>query len=513
MITIKESVLRLQEKNEKVYLKYYFTNGMFEDMINNLPNDLLLRYDENLYRIKTISDLSDYVYNAVKYVTNIGDFEFPLEFHFSLINKWVAEKEKVFSMEYNKEIREHLNYRPYFLEFSGYCTNREYLNQLLKLITSDDKNYYSAYFYTEKIKETKGLSYPEWINDEKIIAILSGEVLVSASPIEKVKGQLFIVDDHTEASPEYKDILDDSIYRCEGETLKKHQQSYINDTLDNTILNGKPKILNVYNVGQGNCAAIEMEAGGNIFADIGLTNDVIELSSKNIEKSKQKISDVSPEVVILSHWDLDHILGVTNAADCIYDSTWVVPDLWGLMKYTSKKRNGQINYTYISDSAKRLLKYLDWRNKKRLLVVDDTFANSLIYSNPTENVSIWSGTRKCKSGLNERKQKYCITPTNNFGLIIHLKRNYSALLPGDCDYGVLPNDLVVKEINYLIVPHHCSKMSKPNIKCSEDKAVAVLSYGLHNKHNHPDMLHMKQLFDEGFEIVPTISRAVIKLDL
>ena len=56
-------------------------------------------------------------------------------------------------------------------------------------------------------------------------------------------------------------------------------------------------------------------------------------------------------------------------------------------------------------------------------------------------------------------------------------------------------------------------MSKPNIKCLQNKAVAVLSYGLHNKHNHPDMLHMKQLFDEGFEIVPTISHVVIKLDL
>lgn len=37
MTTIRESVLRLQGKNEKVYLKNYFTTAMFEDMINNLP--------------------------------------------------------------------------------------------------------------------------------------------------------------------------------------------------------------------------------------------------------------------------------------------------------------------------------------------------------------------------------------------------------------------------------------------------------------------------------------------
>lgn len=56
-------------------------------------------------------------------------------------------------------------------------------------------------------------------------------------------------------------------------------------------------------------------------------------------------------------------------------------------------------------------------------------------------------------------------------------------------------------------------MSEPNIKPASDIKIAVLSYGVHNNHHHPDMLHMQQLYEKGYEILPTIGLDIIEYDL
>ena len=61
MITIKESI----EKNpkEKIYLKYYFTDEIYEEIVDNLPNDLLFRID-GVPDSEQLFEMIDYVYSA-----------------------------------------------------------------------------------------------------------------------------------------------------------------------------------------------------------------------------------------------------------------------------------------------------------------------------------------------------------------------------------------------------------------------------------------------------------------
>lgn len=506
-MNIKDSIKNAER--EKIYLKYYFSEEMYEEIISNLPNDLLFNIEGFPDNNQLIS-LMRYVYSAwERNNQNRDGIEFPFAFHFSVVNKWVIEKDKVFEQEYNGENVEHLSYRPFFLEFEGYC-NKINFYQLFEFMEMSEKAYLSGFFISDENREAEGYLREGWINGYEIVSILQGNIMSSASPIEFSGGKLVIVKDTTVVDPEYESVLNDSVYRCNQLPYNIGNYHLIESELNKTVMVGKPKIMDVYNVGQACCSSIVLENDGIIFADIGLTKDKIELDIEEVENAKRKIRDITPQIVILSHWDLDHILGVTNASDDIYSATWIVPDLWGLQ---TVRKNGTIDGKIISDSAKRLLKYLDWKNKDKLIIIGDDLIKKCIYKNPTETISIWTGKRVAKFGENANNKKFYITKSNNFGLIIYIKNNYSALLPGDCEYSVIPDELLDKEINYLMVPHHCSKMSTPKIKASCGVNKAVLSYGIRNKHGHPDGLHMQQIYDEGYQIIPTVGKEKIRLNL
>lgn len=503
-ITISEYLKKFPK--EKIYLKYYFTDDTYEEIVNNLPNDLLFNINGVPSETELI-DLMDYVYYAwQKNGENIGRVEFPCAFHFSIINKWVVEKDKIFCEEFNKENRKHIEYRPFFLEFSGYC-NHKLIPKLLKMISDPERNYLTGYFIARENDFENVLGE---VGDYEVIAEMEGILTASASPIDNIRGKLVIVDDKTSVDPEFADVLNDNIYKCAQKPYTSHNVNQINKRLIGTAIEDNPRYIKVYNVGQAYCAEIRMESGKVIFSDIGLTKNKIELDTKEIKKAKNKIWVINPQMVILSHWDLDHILGVTNASDSIYDAMWIVPDLWGLQ---SLKGSGKIDNNLISDSAKRLLKYLDWKNSDNLIILGDDLSKRLIYENATKTMSIWSGERRSASGVNDNKERYNITKANNFGLMIFLKNKLSALLAGDCEYSVMADDLLKKEVNYFVVLHHCSKMSKPLITAAKNEKKAILSYGLQNKFHHPNELHMRQLSDMGYEIISTVGKVHIHLNL
>lgn len=503
-ITISESIKN--DPKEKIYLKYYFTDDTYEEIVHNLPNDLL--FDINgVPSVTQLTDLMNYVYDAwQRNDENIENEEFPFAFHFSIINKWVVEKDKIFREEFNRENENHMKYRPFFLEFSGYCSQNK-IPALLKVISDPERNYLTGYFVTE---ENRFENVLDEVRDNEVIAEVEGTLIASASPIDNIRGKLVIVEDKTNVASEFADVLNDNIYKCEQKPYTSININQIKKRLIGAAIEDRPKYIKVYNVGQAYCAEIRMESGKVIFSDIGLTKNKIELDTKEIKQAKNKIWSINPQMVILSHWDLDHILGVTNASDSIYDAMWIVPDLWGLQTI---KRNGNIDNSLISDSAKRLLKYLDWKNNDNLIILGDDLSKRLIYENPTKTMSIWSGERCSTFGVNDNKEKYNITKANNFGLMIFLENRLSALLAGDCDYSVMADDLLKEEVNYFVVLHHCSKMSKPLITAAKNRKIAILSYGIQNKFHHPNELHMRQISDMGYEIIPTVGKVYIRLDL
>lgn len=506
MLTIKESIER--NPKEKIYLKYYFTEDVYEELIENLPNDLLFDYN-GVPNTAELLTLMDYVYAAWKRNGVVEEnVDFPFAFHFSIVNKWVVENDKIFGEPFNANNDTHIRYRPFFLEFEGYCDKKSF-GTLLHCIDDENFSFLSGYFIPDNSQEEIYLEQGV-INGERIISVLKGKVIVSASPIEYSNGRLVIVKDDACVPEEFKRVLNDSIYEYENKPYTSTNYCEIKKILDTSIINSKPRWIDVYNVGQAYCAAICMDSNEFIFSDIGLTKDKIELEAEEVYKAKDQIRKIKPKMVVLSHWDLDHILGVTNASDSIYDAMWIVPDLW---KLRIKNKKGEIDNSLISDSAKRLLKYLDWKNRDQLIIIDDDLSQTCIYENYTGTMSIWSGKRCAITGINENNKRYNITKANNFGLIIFLKNRYAALLPGDCEYSVLNSDLLDQKINFLVVPHHCSKMSKPKIKVARGKKKAVLSYGLHNIYHHPDTLHIDQLKEMGYHIFPTIGKTKIRLNM
>ena len=482
-------------KPEKIYVKPYISEEIYDELEKSLPNDILYRFPGIPDR-ETLLGMVDLVCDAWKKHGTEWTIEaqFPFAFNFSIISEWVVKKDLVFTEDYNPDRKANIEYRPFFLEFKGYCKSRYDFEKMIDLVYEGGDAFFSAFF----IPGDEQKDYLGYEIGEEVLAVLTGNVLFSASPIKSVGGRLVITKKNPELPPNYVKLINDDIYRCQTGVYTNARQSDLRGVLDNVFDGEIPESVTVYNVGQGYCASIIMKSGNTVFSDIGLSKNKRELGLGTVCKAKREIRRIKPSAVVLSHWDLDHILGVTNAAGDIYDAVWVVPDVFisGI--------NGNKYPDYMSTSAKRLLKYLDWRNGDKLIRVSDRFKRELVYQNSQETISIWAGERCPINGINRKNERYTITAANNFGLMLFLENKVSALLPGDCDYIVLPKPLLRKEINYLVAPHHCSKMSQPNITpATRGKKKAILTYGLYNTFGHPNQVHMDELAQMGYEILPT----------
>lgn len=492
-------------KREKIYVKSYLSEEIYDELEKNLPNDLLYWFD-GIPDYNGLIEMVNYVCRAWGERESEWPAEalFPFAFHFSIFNKWVAEKDRVLEEEYDPSRMDNLEYRPFFIEFKGYCTNQQEFKKMAGLIYEEGNVYFSAYFVPDGVQD-------DFINEigAKGTAILTGNILTSASPIEYISGRLVIVEKNPELPHDYEKLVKEDIYQCQSDAYTLAKKNELQIVLDKVFDGEIPQAVKVYNVGQGYCASIIMQSDRTVFSDIGLSKDPQELSLQEVRSAKSEIRKTTPPLaVVLSHWDLDHILGVTNAADNIYDAVWIVPDIYTL------KKNARAYPKYVSTSAKRLLKYLDWRNSAKLIRISDEFRRQMVYQNSQEAFSIWTGERRPIHGKNQGNERYTITEANNFGLILFLSNQYTALLPGDCAYKVLPDSLKSKEINHLVAPHHCSKMSSPNIKpATKGEKKAILTFGLYNTFGHPNPLHKGELMRLGYEILPTppVAKRILNL--
>ncbi|RMC93132.1 MBL fold metallo-hydrolase [Clostridium autoethanogenum] len=479
-----------------IFAKLYINNNWFEELSLHLPNELFRFFHPDM-------DIEEFLYitKFVEYSSPSIPF-FPFELNFSLINEGVVELDSIFSKPDEKN--KNNTYKPYFYEFSGYCKS---WNDLRKLFSYYIKNDYGCF--------TCFLDFSEEDNYDRndIIAVIDGNVLFSASPIEEKSGKLVVVENSSSIDPKFIPVLDDSIYKCSTSPIDESGKIIFNGAIDNLKLSFKPKNAIIYNVGQGNNVSIELNGGKHIFFDIGLTKSRVERNQSEIKAAIKEFSKIKPEIVILSHWDIDHILGVSYANHNIYNAVWIVPNLWALMKYTYKNSRRVLKLKYISDSAKRLLKYLDFKNDKKLFIIDENWTNNCIYSSKDNKMCIWIGKRKSAKGINGAKEPYIINEANNFGLIITLENHKNILLSGDCEYSIMPSDIWKKGYQYLLASHHCSKMSQiPLVKSSSNKK-AILSYGVTNIYGHPNKQHIRELADIGYQINTTLGHRHIRCDL
>lgn len=167
-----------------------------------------------------------------------------------------------------------------------------------------------------------------FVQDEFNERMMKGTLLFSASPLKRKGRQLVFGEEvSTNIEQRFSQLLSQEqknwIAKNANDVMKQFEQalnlSQYNDFELNVV---------VYSVGQGNWIQVKgIDKGREIFSfcfDIGFTiTETSKLHEDAIQQAAQEAK--KSNLIMLSHWDLDHILGVSKLDKVDYEKTWIVP--------------------------------------------------------------------------------------------------------------------------------------------------------------------------------------------
>lgn len=239
-------------------------------------------------------------------------------------------------------------------------------------------------------------------------------------------------------------------------SMKIFKESNIND-IKNLIMKKIPKYIDsvlVYNVGQGNCNAITNHyCFPIIFYDFGggAYQNTKTYPGNDLNPKKLRLNLSKEPLVILSHWDWDHMVSITkDEHKDIKKSYWIVP-----------KQNIGISHLKVA---------LELYNNDKLLV--------------------WPDNENELKTMDLKIQKLNGTNKNNSGLVLttYLYKDIAnaVLLPADANYELIKR----QNTNYigLVATHHGASshnclLNMPNPSRNTNKI--AFSFGKNNTYNHP----------------------------
>ncbi len=314
-------------------------------------------------------------------------------------------------------------------------------------------------------EEEWNIQLSELENDETIFAIVEGDIYFSASPVLLKRGKAIVIsnDKDKKIDLKYNELLKLWENKVYPKTLKNpiEIKKYLKSKYTGIYPNGID--VRIYNVGQANCCYCDFEKRKALF-DIGITyiSSQIETVSSIKNAITSEISTLKVDDVILSHWDLDHILGVTYNSSCMNKKTWIAPDPNVLYKANSSN---------IGISQLRLLNYLHVVGRSKIMLVDTSAKEKELFT--SDVLSIYLGSPK-KRNLNA---------LNNGGLIAKINNKENLLIPGDCENDFMPSAVTSATYDHVIVSHHGSIMSPPKFKGKKpnNKNKAYISIGMKTK--------------------------------
>lgn len=245
--------------------------------------------------------------------------------------------------------------------------------------------------------------------------------------------------------------------------------------------------IRIHNVGQGNFVlGIASHSGSSesevqaVF-DLGFTKDE---AHSPYQTASSAISTLGNQgVAILSHWDLDHILGgiyAANGSKSIWGRTWIVP------------RIGKNN----SQSAKNFALYLLTVNPNNVWFVENA-PKIPSWGMKIGNIELSQGDARPKQGC---------TLENVRGIIAEVKGNIKkCLIPGDC----IPvcYQKIYDNIDFLVVPHHGCDCSITNIDFS-DEAEGFVCVG-QNTYRHPNQMTINEIKTNGCKRIYRFTNASV----
>lgn len=413
-----------------------------------------------------------------KVMTDVKQIEFienTIYVNISLVNDNMLETDILFlNFEYlNNEISE--IYKPYYYEYIAEISNNEQLGILKRIVQQSDNDWFNAKLIENYYK----------YNDE----VLNGEVEFSASPFRE-RGMGLIYDKNKIDPITLKKLNSTYTYKTKTHNSIKSQV----DNLLSINFESMDYTVTMYDVGQANCLYIySKDKKQKILFDVGLPklskNASLDRKRRSVRKAEKALAHIHPTLVILSHWDIDHIKGAFLLNKKAFNQYWIAPD------FRSLKKKPLV-------SMERLAKYLDC--KDRLVFVPSSFDGQLVSN--YNNAFLWKGDSK----------RGILSENNKSGLILELNEFENTIFAGDCEYESWPVQLQkdLKDNKNLVVPHHCSYMDvgylrssshyscerKAMISCGEDASKIGL--------NHPDNTHLNRLKTCGY--VRVISKNVGK---
>lgn len=346
---------------------------------------------------------------------------------------------------------------------------------------------------------------------------LNGYVIQSASPnpifntrvnqnfglVEKIKKSLYILSGTGISLNDIKLIEDTYKIPKVCEQDDKFYQ-LIKDKIGNRMVS----YVDVYRIGNGNCIFVKIEGNGEgFFYDIGFNckqrpREIEDGRTDNYSKIMQEIVKNKPSFFILSHWDLDHILGISVADEDYFTVDWFAPDCHDACI-----------------EAKRLAKYLDATNHLFRVKRKDRSKKGRLIGEPikiknSKNKTI--GQYKLYMG----EKNGCDSSYSNCeGIVIEysdFKRGEEkvVLMMGDVNYASFDKaranagepKIADSQIDYLIVPHHGSQhtayTSLINNKDIHKGKLAVICCTNDKTINRPNKDHLKKL-KKRFKVVTT----------
>lgn len=237
------------------------------------------------------------------------------------------------------------------------------------------------------------------------------------------------------------------------------------------FLRNKIAKIECINVGQANFSiGYDKNNQPSAVFDIGIKSSKHAVKNRNY--AKEKLGQIDGNgVVIISHYDFDHINGYRYINSAAADRIWILP----------QKR--------LSPSpAERNL--LNISNPDNCIFLQDIDYSKTPF-NPSDhiltigNIEIYQGNAKKIDSLQS-------TNENARCLMCLVKKEKSILFPADCLYEEFPTNF---KVDYLVVPHHCCFYDKPikSIDFSQLKEMIIFA-GPNNGYKHPDISHINELY-------------------
>lgn len=262
-------------------------------------------------------------------------------------------------------------------------------------------------------------------------------------------GDQQISDNYTINNIQFENELD-SLSSAKIQQLKKATQLFESPKEDILAFINEIKLdsfshVNVYNVGQGNCnALVNSENIPLLYFDVGGGAGA---NSFTFPANFRLCHSLDPSV-ILSHWDLDHIINAVYDTRLL-NTKWLVP----------------VQHS-ISNTAIQIATALLRRGN--LICWNSTLGNELSFFNNFIAKCSARRTNKNSSGL---------------ALFVDYADNQYALLPGDATFKYIPNVNSRKLIG-MVASHHGAKSSIHGMPPSCEGAMLAYSYGENNTHKH-----------------------------